>query len=170
MRIFATAAFASAFALCAPALAADGHGHDHGHDHAGAHAGHDMSHMDDLPRFGRPGDADQASRTVTITATEIAFDLPRIEAKKGETIVFVLVNHGTQTHELGVGDEAFLASHRKMKADMPGHEMASPNRVVARPGETTRFAWTFTQAGAFAFACSFPGHTELGMHGEIVVK
>lgn len=147
-------------------------GHDHGGHggHGDAHAGHDMGHMDDTSRFGTPGDAKKAARTVTIKASEIAYDLSSLEVKTGETIAFVLVNDGTQDHELGVGDAAFFEAHRKMIADMPGMAHETANIVVAKPGETETFAWTFSKAGTFQFACSMPGHAELGMTGAITVR
>ncbi len=157
-------AFAAALAFV-PALAADGHaGHGSGHE------GHDMGAMEDTSRFGAPGDAAKASRTVTVKATEIAYDVTSLEVKAGETILFVLENDGTQDHELGVGDAAFFEAHAKMMADMPGMIHAMPNMVGAKPGETAKFAWTFTKAGTFQFACSMPGHAALGMTGTISVK
>lgn len=158
----------AALAMSTGAAIGQGHG-DHGAQ-GGGHEGHDMGHMDDTARFGAPGDPAKAARTVTIRATEIAFDLGSLDVKAGETIAFVLVNDGSQDHELGVGDAAFFAAHRKMIAEMPGmaHEMS--NAVTAKPGETARFAWTFTTPGAFQFACSMPGHSELGMTGAITVN
>lgn len=150
--------------LAAPALA-QGHG-----GHGGGHEGHDMSAMDDTSRFGAPGDARKASRSVTIRASEIAYDVSTLDVKAGETITLVLVNDGTQDHELGIGDAAFFEAHRKMMAEMPGmtHEMA--NMITAKPGETARLTWAFTKPGAFQFGCSIPGHYELGMVGTISVK
>jgi len=146
--------------LAAPAFA-------QGHE---GHGGHDMGHMDDLSRFGAPGDPAKASRTVTIRASEIAYDVAKLSAKAGETITFVLINDGTQDHELGIGDKAFFEAHRKMMAAMPGMDHTMPNIVMARPGQTATFTWTFTKPGAFEFACSMPGHYELGMVGSISVS
>ena len=101
--------------MAAPAFAQGHEGHG-----AGGHEGHDMSHMDDMSRFGAPGDPAKASRTVTVKATEIAYDLKSLDVKTGETITFVLVNDGTQDHELGIGDKAFFEAHRQMMAQMPG--------------------------------------------------
>jgi uncharacterized cupredoxin-like copper-binding protein len=151
--------------MAAPALAADGHaGHDSGHE------GHDMGAMEDTSRFGAPGDAAKASRTVTIKATEIAYDVKSLDVTAGETIVFVLENDGSQDHELGVGDDAFFQAHAKMMEQMPGMKHAMPNMVSTKPGETAKFAWTFTKAGAFKFECAMPGHAELGMVGAIAVN
>lgn len=150
--------------LAAPAFA---QGHD---GHGDAHAGHDMGHMDDLSRFGEPGDPAGAARTITVHASEIAYDVVTLNAKAGETITFKLINDGTQDHEFGVGDAAFFEAHARMVEAMPGMAHATPNIVTAKPGETANLTWTFTKAGAFQFACSMPGHAALGMAGEILVK
>ncbi len=165
----------AAMLAVAPAAAQDhgghsGHGGHGGHGDHGDHDGHDMSHMNDTARFGAPGDPAKATRTVTIRASEIAFDLGKLEVKTGETVRFVLVNDGTQDHELGVGDAAFFEAHRKMVAEMPGMAHDMPNAVTAKPGESASFAWTFNKPGAFQFACSMPGHSELGMTGAITVN
>lgn len=162
MRFAITLAAALAIS---PAIAAGGHG-----DHGGGHEGHDMNHMTDLSRFGEPGDPAKADRTITVKAREMAYDVSALDIRTGETIKFVLVNDGTQSHELGVGDAAYFAEHRKMMAAMQMDHGAMPNMTVARMGETTSFAWTFTKPGAFEFACSMPGHAELGMVGKITVK
>jgi len=150
--------------LAAPALASGDHA-----DHEG-HEGHDMDHMADLARFGAPGDPAKADRTITIKAHEMAYDIGTLDVRTGETIKFVLVNEGTQSHELGIGDAEYFAAHRKMMATMEMDHGDMPNMTVAKMGETKSFAWTFTKAGAFEFACSMPGHAELGMIGEIIVK
>lgn len=124
---------------------------------------------------GEPGDPKKAMRTVTITATEIAFDVKNLTVKKGETVRFVLVNKGEQPHELTIADEAEQIAHRKMMQEMAGMDMASmghsdANNVSAEPGETKELVWTFTKAGTVEFACNYPGHAEVGMVGEIEVK
>lgn len=158
-----------ALVISAALLAGSAMAQDHT-GHGGGHEGHDMGAMEDTSRFGEPGDAAKASRTVTVKATEIAYDLASLDVKAGETILFVLENDGTQDHELGVGDDAFFTAHAKMMADMPGMKHDMPNMVTAKPGAKAEFAWTFSKAGAFKFACSMPGHSELGMTGPISVK
>lgn len=158
-------AFVLAAALMAATAFAQGH-----EGHGGGHEGHDTGAMEDTSRFGMPGDAAKASRTVTIKATEIAYDVASLDVKAGETILFVLENDGSQDHELGVGDDGFFEAHAKMMADMPGMKHHMPNMVTTKPGETAKFAWTFSKSGAFKFACSMPGHAELGMVGTISVK
>lgn len=153
--------------LAAPAFAQGHEGHG---GHGGGHDGHDMSHMEDLSRFGEAADPAKAARTITIRASEIAYDVVTLNAKAGETIKFTLINDGTQDHEFGIGDAAFFEAHAKMMESMPGMAHETPNIVKAKPGETASFGWTFTKPGTFEFACSMPGHAALGMAGAIIVQ
>lgn len=125
--------------------------------------------------FGKPGDPKKVDRTITITATEIAFDVKNIVVKKGETIRFVLVNKGEQPHELTIADAAEQAEHRQMMTEMAGMDMTGMhhndgNSISTEPGETKELIWTFTTAGKFEFACNYPGHAEIGMEGPLVVQ
>lgn len=164
---FPLLAVAMAVCLSSAALGDEGHGH-------GA-------------AFGRPGDPDKVTRTVTIEATEIDFDTHELTFEVGETVRFVLVNKGEQNHELTIGDADTQLAHREMMAAMPGMDhahmtseemagmeghdhMMAGNMVDTKPGETHSFVWQFTEPGGFEFACNYPGHAELGMTGTITVK
>ena len=98
--------------------------------------GHDMDHMEDLSRFGAPGDPAKADRTVAVKAIEIAFDTAALEIATGETVTFVLTNAGTQDHEVRHRRRRLLRRHTKMMADMPGMTHTMPNIVTAKPSET----------------------------------
>lgn len=159
MKICFTALFIASLSLAAPAAFAAGTDGDHHHSAA----------------YGEPGDATKADRTVTIEATEIAFNVKELAFRKGETVRFVFVNKGEQPHEFTIADAAEMAAHRQMMQDMAGMSMESmghksPNTVSTEPGETKELVWTFTQAGEFQFACNYPGHAEVGMEGKIIVK
>ena len=134
----------------------------------------DDSHHHDAS-YGEPGDAKKADRTITIDATEIAFNVTELTFRKGETVRFVFVNKGEQPHEFMIADAAEMAAHRQMMQEMAGMSMESmghksPNAISTEPGETRELVWTFTNAGEFQFACNYPGHAEVGMEGRIVVK
>lgn len=138
--------------------------------------------MEGMNDFGEPGDPKAVTRTVTITATEIDFDVHDLTFKTGETVKFVLVNKGQQNHELMIGDAASEAAHRKMMEEMPGmdheamehamggHMDVEGNAIDAHPGETKSLVWHFTKPGQKEFACNYPGHAELGMAGTITVR
>lgn len=122
--------------------------------------------------IGHKGNAKDVTRTITIEASEIAFNLKDIDVKAGETIRFVLINKGEQPHELALGSTDEQSAHREMMSEMAGMKMehAEGNSVSAEPGETKELIWTFTKAGAFEFSCNYPGHSELGMMGPLTVK
>ena len=132
-------------------------------------------HRGDALPFGMPGDPKRVTRTVRITATEIAFDVKKLDFRKGETVRFIFVNKGEQPHEFMIADAAEQEEHRQMMQNMAGMAMASmghndPNTVSADPGETKELVWTFSKAGSFEFACNYPGHAEVGMTGPLTVK
>lgn len=134
---------------------------------------HDM--MGQPGTYDEPSNPKKVDRTITVTATEIAFDMKDMEIKKGETIRFVLINKGEQPHELSIGDAAEQAEHRQMMIDMAGMSMTEMhhgegNSVSTEPGETKDLIWKFTKTGAFEFACNYPGHADLGMQGTITVR
>jgi uncharacterized cupredoxin-like copper-binding protein len=119
--------------------------------------------------WGEPGDAKNADRTVTIEATEIAFNVKNLAFRKGETVRFVFTNKGEQPHEFMIADHAEELEHRQMMQQMT--DMTDePNAVSVDPGETKVLVWTFTNAGRFDFACNYPGHAEAGMDGKITVE
>ncbi len=125
--------------------------------------------------FGKVGNAKNVDRTIIITATEIAFDVKDITVKAGETVRFVLVNKGEQPHELSIGSADEMAEHRQMMVDMAGMSMdemhhGEGNTVSAEPGETKELIWQFGKAGTYEFSCNYPGHSEIGMTGPLVVK
>lgn len=171
--------------LTSPAFAAgSGHGHDATSDAAGPMAGMQEfeAKLGDTSAFGTKGDPAGVSRTVTIEASEIRYDVERIDAKAGETIRIVLTNNGEQPHELTIGDEPYQEVARRMMTHMAemGMDLASPehaaqhasagNTVVVQPGETKEIVWTFTKPGRFEFSCNMPGHSEVGMKGPITVN
>jgi len=181
----ALASVGVALLLASPALA-DGSGHDHGtkSDTSGHMAGMQEfeTKLADTSAFGMKGDSARVSRTVAIEATEIRYDIERLEFKAGETVRFVIINKGEQVHELTIGDAAYQETARKMMAHMAemGMDLTSPehaaahasagNTVVVQVGETKEIVWTFTKAGSFEFSCNMIGHPEVGMKGPIEVN
>lgn len=159
------AATTGAIVLTVPALANDTSAGIHGMGH----------HEAEAPEFGKPGDPKKVSRTVTIEATEIAFNVHELKFKKGETVRFIFINKGEQPHEFMIADAAEQAEHRKMMSEMAGMDMSqmhhnAGNSVSTEPGETKELVWTFTKAGTAEFSCNYPGHAEVGMQGKIAVN
>ncbi len=125
--------------------------------------------------WGVRGNAAKVTRTITIVATEIKFNMKLLTFKKNQTIRFVFVNNGEQPHEFMIANSAEQAEHRKMMSQMVGMNMAAVhhdvegNVVDAKPGETRALVWKFSKKGRFEFACNYVGHAEAGMKGTINV-
>lgn len=132
---------------------------------AGSHAGgHDES------AIGEPGKAAKVSRTVRINMTDaMRFSPSRIDARRGETIRFVVKNSGQIKHELVLGTEKELHEHAELMKKSPEMEHADPNMVSVAPGQSGEVIWRFTQAGKVDFACLQPGHFDAGMKGRVNV-
>ncbi len=121
--------------------------------------------------LGRPALSSEATRTVEVDMGDsMRFKPERIEARRGETIRFVVHNNGQVKHEFVLGTLAELKKHAALMAKFPQMEHDDPNAVSVEPGKTAEFAWTFSKAGSFDFACLVPGHFEAGMKGKINVR
>lgn len=121
--------------------------------------------------LGKPASISAATRTVEVDMDDgMRFKPERIEARRGETIRFVVRNNGQVKHEFVLGTQAELKKHAALMAKFPQMEHDDPNAVSVEPGKTAEFAWTFTKSGSFDFACLVPGHFEAGMKGKIAVR
>lgn len=166
MRIILTAA---ALLALTPAIASAHDAHSHGgHDHGAVIVG------------GAPGKAADATRTVTIVATDTEFSPKAVPVKAGETIRFIVRNDGKLVHELTIGTKAMQAEHQ---SEMLGFAVSGAigtdkvdrtrlgshdhgNNVLLEPGQSGEVVWTFAKAGDLEFGCNIPGHYEAGMKGE----
>lgn len=121
--------------------------------------------------LGKPASISEATRTVEVNMSDgMRFKPERIEAKRGETIRFVVRNNGQVKHEFVLGTQAELKKHAALMAKFPQMEHDDPNAVSVEPGKSAEFAWTFVTSGNFDFACLVPGHFEAGMKGKITVR
>ncbi len=132
---------------------------------SGTHAGgHDDA------AIGKPGVASRVSRTITMDMTDaMRFSVPRVKARQGETIRFVVRNSGKVKHEMVLGTEKELKEHDAVMKKNPEMEHADANMVTVAPGKTGEIIWQFTQAGTVDFACLQPGHYDAGMRGFVTV-
>jgi len=151
-------------ALALPGFATASATSNHGHKApAGKYNGHAAA-------LGRPAALTAATRTVEIDMGDnMRFSPERIEIKQGDTVRFIARNKGQIKHEMVLGTVAELKKHAALMLKFPEMEHDDPNAVSVAPGKTGEFAWTFTKAGSFDFACLIPGHFEAGMKGRIVV-
>jgi uncharacterized cupredoxin-like copper-binding protein len=121
--------------------------------------------------LGKPGDAKKVSRTIEVgMGDDMRFKPADIQVKRGETIKFVVKNHGALTHEMVLGTMKELKEHAALMRKSPEMEHDDPNAVSVEPGKTGALIWQFTKAGTFDYACLVPGHFEAGMVGKIIVS
>ncbi len=117
---------------------------------------------------GQPGDPKKVNRTVTIAMSDqMRFEPGRITVQRGDTVRFVLVNHGKLAHEMVLGSLAEMQTHAEQMRQHPGMTHAEPNQASVDADQTGDLVWQFTQTGTFDFACLLPGHFEAGMRGQI---
>jgi len=108
-----------------------------------------------------------------------------IQAKPGERLHVVLKSNGTapkivMAHNfvlLKPGTSALEFNNAAMTArDTDFIPPAMKDKIIANtglagPGETVDVTFTApTKPGAYEYLCSFPGHYQVGMKGELVVK
>lgn len=121
--------------------------------------------------LGKPGAVGAATRTIEVAmGDDMRFKPDRIEVKRGETVRFVVRNHGQTKHEMVLGTMKELMQHAALMAKFPTMEHDDPNAASVDPGKSGEFTWTFTKAGNFDFACLIPGHFDTGMKGKMVVR
>ena len=132
---------------------------------AGSHAD---GHADTA--IGEPGQAGRVTRTVRIDMNDaMRFTPPRVTARRGQTIRFVVSNSGKVKHELVLGSPKDLREHAELMKKFPEMEHAEPNMVTLAPGQAGELVWRFSRAGRVDFACLQPGHYDAGMKGFVAV-
>ncbi len=119
---------------------------------------------------GRPGDLKAVDRVIFINADDIKFDPKAITVRVGETVKFVITNHGVMPHEFVIGDKAEQDEHEKEMQSMGTMKHTDPNEVRVNPGETKSLIWRFGAASLIEYACHVPGHYAAGMIGTAQVK
>jgi cytochrome c oxidase subunit II len=90
-------------------------------------------------------------RKIEVTAKKFEFDVPRIEAKVGETVELTLnsldAKHGFECKELGI------------------------KKVTFESGKPAKVTFTATKAGTYEFKCAnFCGMGHGKMKGQIIVS
>jgi uncharacterized cupredoxin-like copper-binding protein len=134
-------------------------------NHAGTHA-----HGDEDSAIGKPGKAQQVTRTVNVDMTDnMRFTPASIDVKQGETIRFKVKNSGQVKHEFVLGTEQELKEHYQVMLKNPEMEHEDPQMITLAGGKTGEVIWQFTKAGKVNFACLQPGHYDAGMKGAVTV-
>jgi nitrite reductase (NO-forming) len=84
--------------------------------------------------------------TLEVRGFDLGFEPKQLTVEKPGRYTITLVNDGSIVHDLVIGD----------------------TRIIAQPGET-QSADAIIPEGGIPFVCSFPGHAEGGMTGEVLV-
>ena len=140
--------------------------------------------------IGRPGEKSEATKIVKIAMFDNYFQPKSLQLKEGETVKFIVKNHGEFVHEFNIATKdmhkshgpemLMMVEHGVIEADKINWDAAKsmqkkvghglhdePNSVLLEPGETGEIVWTFPTHAALEFACNVPGHYESGMVGKI---
>ncbi len=121
--------------------------------------------------WGIAGDARAVTRTIQLTMTDnMRFTPERIEVRQGDTVKFVVKNHGNMLHEFVIGTKKELDDHAAMMLKFPNMEHDEPYMTHVKRAGTGEVVWHFNRAGEFDFACLIAGHYQAGMVGRIVVR
>lgn len=120
--------------------------------------------------WGIAGDATTARRTIRIGMSDtMRFTPDKLTVRQGETVKFVLTNHGKMMHEFVIGTKNELDAHAAMMVKFPTMEHDEPYMAHVAPGQKGEVVWTFNKSGEFDFACLIAGHYQAGMVGKIKV-
>jgi azurin len=125
-------------------------------------------------------------RAVAFTANDaMKFNIVEVRAKPGEALAVTLKNQGTMP-KFSMGhnwvlltegvDIVAFANDAGMAAKTDYVPTAYRDRIIAStkllgPGESdTVIFYAPTKPGRYVFICSFPGHFQVGMKGELIVE
>jgi uncharacterized cupredoxin-like copper-binding protein len=160
ISINATHQFFLIVALAVSGTAFAGGNHSDGHHH-----------NDEETAIGKPGMATKVARTITVEMSDnMRYSPSEIQAKRGETIRFIVKNAGQVKHEMSLGTQKELLEHLEQMKKFPDMEHDEPSKVTLAPGKQGEIIWQFTKAGTVNFACLMPGHYEAGMKGAVKVS
>lgn len=138
------------------------------------------------PTVSSAAPATAAVRTIAITANDtMKFNVTEIHVRPGETVAVTLTNEGnipkvamghnwvlftpgTDLNAVAASAPAAAATNY-IPADVRDKVIASTKLLGPKESDTTRFTAP-TTPGRYPFACTFPGHMQVGMKGDLVVE
>lgn len=140
------------------------------------------------PAAAQPGSnpAAQKAREIDITANDaMKFNLLEIRAKPGEALSVTLTNLGTMPKfsmghnwvllaadvkvEAFANDASNAAKTDYVPAAYKDRILAATKLLGPKQSDTVTFKAPM-QPGRYPFLCSFPGHVQVGMKGELIVE
>ena len=127
-----------------------------------------------------------SGRAVEITANDtMKFSVIEIRAKPGEALAVTLVNQGTMPKfSMGhnwvllaadidlnafAGDSALAAKTDYVAASYRDRVLAASKLLGPKESDTVLFNAP-AKPGRYPFVCSFPGHFQVGMKGDLIVE
>jgi azurin len=140
------------------------------------------------PAASKPASSQDATkaREIEITATDaMKFNLTEIRAKPGEKLAVTLTNMGTMPKfsmghnwvllaadvkvEAFANDASTAAKTDYVPASYKDRILASTKLLGPKQSDTVTFNAP-KEPGRYPFLCTFPGHVQVGMKGELIVE
>lgn len=97
-----------------------------------------------------------AQQTVSITASEFAFDSATYTVQAGEEVQFEITNTGQFPHDVRIEGQGVTFE-------------AVPGDANVAPGQSATASFTFNTPGTYQMWCPVPGHRQQGMEASFVV-
>lgn len=123
---------------------------------------------------GKPGILSEVDSEIYVSMLEtedgsMVFAPSSLTLKAGNTVRFLVENHGELTHEFILDRPEINALHKQLMASRSETHFGE-NAITLAPGKTGELIWKFTDEGTLEFACLIAGHYESGMFGQIAVN
>lgn len=114
---------------------------------------------------------------LSLIATDIAYDVNRLEVVAGQPVRLTLHNEGVLEHDFSIMEMPHTGEVmvEEMEEGMASHDMSEmtmdPEIHIAAPvDDNSTIEFTPSMPGEYEFFCTTAGHKEAGMVGTLVVK
>ena len=109
--------------------------------------------------------------TVTVTMSDFAYTPASLVFREGIPTRLVIENQGSQKHYFTAEDFFRAIAARKVQSNTDG-EIKAPyfTAIEVYPGRSLDLYFVPVTRGAYPLHCTIPGHSELGMRGEIRIE
>ena len=113
--------------------------------------------------------------SLSLLATDIAYDQDRLEVMAGQPVTIMLNNEGVLEHDFSIMEIPHMGEVMEEMEEEMGHDMSAmamdPEVHVAAPiGGRSSVEFTPSTPGEYEFFCTVAGHKEAGMKGTLVVQ
>jgi uncharacterized cupredoxin-like copper-binding protein len=109
--------------------------------------------------------------TVTVIMSDFAYSPETLVFLEGVPTRLVIENQGSQKHYFTAEDFFRAIATRKVQSNTDG-EIKAPyfTAIEVYPGRSLDLYFVPITRGAYPLHCTIPGHSELGMRGEIRIE